>query len=183
MKTVKSILTLLLLVPLQCLALDSDRDQPIEVEADSLEVREQENVSIYEGNVQLVQGSLKINSDRLVIHFNDANELTLMEMTGTPAELWQLDNARQQIHGEAEQIDYSEADSLLILRRSAYLDHAGDIIRSDLIRLNTATNGIEAGSKQPEDRVKMVIKPRSNGSSSASESGKDDRAAEPAAND
>ena len=164
MKIVKPIalLTSLLLglLPLQSPALDSDRNQAIEVEADRLEVREQENISIYEGNVKLVQGSLKISSDRLVIHFNDANDLTLIEMTGQLAHFRQLDNERQEILGEAEQIDYTVSESLLLLRRSAYLNHAGNVITSDMIRLNTDTNGVEAGSTQPGERVKMVIKPR-----------------------
>lgn len=167
MKTVNPIALVLLLVTLPCAALDSDREQPIHVEADRLEVREQENVSIYEGNVKLVQGSLEINSERLVIHFNAANELTLMEMTGKPATLRQLDNQQQELYGEAEQIDYSEVKSLLIMRQSAFLDHAGDTIKSDLIRLNTATNGIEAGGTQTDERVKMVIKPRNSAPANA----------------
>jgi lipopolysaccharide export system protein LptA len=125
-------------------------------------VREQENISIYVGNVKLVQGSLHVNSDRLVIHFNDAKELTLIEMTGKPATLRQLDNLQQQIFGEAEQIDHSEAESTIIMRRSACLDQDGDIIRSDLIRLNTATNAIEAGGSESKERVTMVINPQQN---------------------
>jgi len=140
--------------------MDSDRDQPINIEADQLEIREQENISIYQGNVQLVQGSLKINSDRMVIHFNDANELTLIEMTGNPAKFEQLDNAQELIRGEAEQIDYSDLDSLLILRRKAFLDQAGKIINSDLIRVNTETSAIEAGGAQSEVRTRIVIPPR-----------------------
>jgi lipopolysaccharide export system protein LptA len=160
MKKVSLHIALLLLLSGQSWAMDSDRDQPIEVEADRMELREQENISIYEGNVTLVQGSLRISSDRMVIYFNDANELTLLEMTGKPAKLSQLDNQRQQVRGEAEQIDYSELESLLILRKSAYLDQAGDIIRGELIRMDTETNNIEAGTSEPEDRVKMVIQPR-----------------------
>jgi lipopolysaccharide export system protein LptA len=140
--------------------MESDRDQPIEVEADRMEWREQENISIYKGNVTLVQGSLRINSDRMVIHFNEANELTLLEMTGKPAKLRQINDLRQEVKGEAEQIDYSELESLLILRKSAFLDQAGDIIRGELIRMDTATNNIEAGTSEPDDRVKMVIQPR-----------------------
>jgi lipopolysaccharide export system protein LptA len=49
---------------------------------------------------------------------------------------------------------------LLLLRRSAYLRHAGDEIKSDMIRFKTDTNGIEAGGTQSDERVKMVIKPR-----------------------
>ena len=184
MKTVNPCVLLLLLLPLQSAALDSDREQPIHIEADQLEMREQENISIYEGNVKLVQGSLKINSDRLVIHFNEANELTLMEMTGSPAKLQQLDNAQQLIRGEAEQIDYREADALLILRQSASLDHAGDIINSDLIRFNTRTSGIEAGGKQSGKPVTVVIKPRKPTPPAKSEPGPGaQQNAEPSTND
>ena len=85
-----------------------------------------------------------------------------MEMTGQPARFRQLDNKQQEMLGEAEQIDYTESESLLLLRRSAYLRHAGDVIKSDFIRFNTDTNGIEAGGTQSDERVKMVIKPRPN---------------------
>ncbi len=169
MKIVKTVSILLfLLLPLRLAALDSDGDQPIEVEADRLEVREQENISIYEGKVKLVQGSLVINSDRLVIHFNEANELTLMEMTGTPAKFRLLDNEQREMRGQAEQIDYTESKSLLELRRSARFDHAGDTIESDLIRVNTENNNIEAGSTHSEERVKMLIKPKQNAAPSDS---------------
>jgi len=161
-KIVKPLAILLLLLPLRLAALDSDRDQPIEVEADRLEVREQENISIYEGKVKLVQGSLVINSERLVIHFNDANELTLMEMTGKPATFRQLDNERREMQGQAEQIDYTESKSLLELRRSARFNHAGDSIEGELIH-------IEAGSAQSEKRVKMLIKPKQSSESPDSE--------------
>ena len=162
MKIANPLTLLLFLLPLHSAALDSDREQPIEVEADRLEVREQENISIYEGNVELVQGSLNISSDRLVIHFNDANELTLMEMSGRPASFRQHDNEQQEMLGEALEIDYTESISLLELRRSASFRHAGDLINSELIRINTVTNSIEAGSTDSDDRVKMVIKPRQN---------------------
>jgi len=168
-KIVKPVLILLLLLPLRLAALDSDGDQPIEVEADRLEVRELDNISIYEGKVKLVQGSLVINSDRLVIHFNEANELTLMEMTGTPAKFRQLDNEQREMRGHAEQIDYTESKSLLELRRSARFEHAGDSIEGDLIRVNTENHNIEANSAQSEERVKMLIQPKQNGESPDSE--------------
>jgi lipopolysaccharide export system protein LptA len=162
MKTVNPLALRLFLLPLHCAAVDGDREQPIEVEADRLEVRELENISIYEGNVALIQGSLNIRSDRLIIHFNDAHELTLMEMSGQPASLRQLDNEQQEMLGEALEIDYIASKSLLELRRSAFFRHAGDLIKGELIRINTDTNAIEASGKSADERVKMVIKPRQN---------------------
>jgi lipopolysaccharide export system protein LptA len=161
--TVKPALALLALLTWGPLwALDADRDQPIEVEADSLEVREQENISIYQGNVKLKQGSLEISSDRLVIHFNDNSDLVLMEMTGNPARLRQLDNEQQEMRGQARQINYLESESLLELIEEARFTHAGDTIESTLIRINTEDNNIQAGSSNADERVKMLIQPRQN---------------------
>lgn len=163
MATAKPSLLLLALLTWSPLwALDADRDQPIEVEADSLEVREQENISIYQGNVRLKQGSLEISSDRLVIHFNDNSDLVLMEMTGNPARLRQLDNEQQEMRGQARQINYLESESLLELIEEARFTHAGDTIESTLIRINTEDNNIQAGSSDADERVKMLIQPRQN---------------------
>lgn len=160
MAIVKLTALLLLLLPGQLWALATDREQPIEIEADELEVRELERVSIYLGNVVLVQGSLEINADRLVIHFNEANELTLMEMTGNPATLRQLDDNQQELWGEAMRIDYTQSKSLLELRDSALIKQAGDVVESELIRINTETSSLQAGGTDSDERVKMLIQPR-----------------------
>lgn len=154
------ILLLSLLLPLQLQALSSDSEQAIEVEADRLEVRDAEKISIYEGNVSLVQGSLQIQSDRLVIHFGETGELLLMEMSGSPARFRQLDEEQQELVGEAAQIDYLESESTLELRGNARFRHAGDSIQSNLIRINTESNAIRAGSNQADERVKMLIQPK-----------------------
>jgi len=160
MTIVKTCALLLLLLPGQLWALATDGEQPIEVEADELEVRDKEKISIYLGNVTLVQGSLEISADRVVIHFNEANELILMKMTGTPATFRQLNDDQQEILGEALQIDYTQSESLLELRDSARISQAGDIIESDLIRINTESSSMQAGSAESDQRVKMLIQPK-----------------------
>jgi lipopolysaccharide export system protein LptA len=160
MTIAKTVTLLLLVLPFQLWALGSDRDQPIEVEADSLEVRETEKISIYEGNVSLVQGSLEIRSDRLVIHFNETNDPTLMQMTGAPAKFRQLDDDQMEMKGQAIKINYTASQSSLELRGNARFSRAGDTIESDLIRIDTEGKGIRAGSSDSDDRVKMLIQPR-----------------------
>jgi len=160
MTIVKTCALLLLLLPGQLWARATDGEQPIEVEADELEVRDKEKISIYQGNVTLVQGSLEISADRVVIHFNEANELILMKMTGTPATFRQLNDDQQEILGEALQIDYTQSESLLELRDSARISQAGDIIESDLIRINTESSSMQAGSAESDQRVKMLIQPK-----------------------
>ena len=161
MKTVELILlSLLLAAPFGVAAMSTDSAQPIEVEADSLEVRDGENISIYSGNVKLKQGSLNISSDRLVIRFNETRDIQTMEMTGSPARFRQLDDDQVEMLGQALQINYTESRSLLELFDDARFSHAGDTIESDLIRINTDDNSIQAGGDNASERVKMLIQPR-----------------------
>lgn len=160
MTTVKYGLLLALLVSPPLWALGSDNQQPIAVEADRLELREQENISIYQGNVSLRQGSLEIRSDRLVIHFNEAKDLVLMEMSGSPARFRQLDDEQREMLGQAGRINYRESESMLELLDNARFSHAGDTIESNLIRINTEDNNIQAGNSDTDERVKMLIQPR-----------------------
>lgn len=141
-------------------ARDGDSNLPIAVEADSLELRERENISIYEGNVSLRQGSLEIEADRLVMHFDDNGDLRLMEMSGTPARLRRLDNDDREMRGQARRINYRDSESLLELLDEARFKHAGDTIESSVIRINTDDNSIQAGTTDSDERVKMLIRPR-----------------------
>jgi len=45
----------------------SDRDQPIDLEADSVQVDDAKQTSTYVGNVILKQGSLLIKADKLIV--------------------------------------------------------------------------------------------------------------------
>ncbi|MCP4487220.1 MAG: lipopolysaccharide transport periplasmic protein LptA [Gammaproteobacteria bacterium] len=164
MKTTSPVLIiiyLVILLPSQLLAATTDKNQPIEVEADSLEIRDNDNISIYSGNVRLQQGSLLIGADRLVIHFNKTKDLELMEMTGNPATFRQLNDKDREMLGEAEKLDYHEPKSLLVLEGNARFSSNGDTIESSTIRINTETDKIEASSTKPEERVRMTIQPKS----------------------
>ena len=150
---------LLWLVAGPVLALSGDEKQPIEVEADLLEVRDDDNISVYRGNVTLSQGSIRISSDQLTIYFNENDELELMEMTGSPARFRQLDDENLEMIGLAEQINYRETESVIILLGNASFTHDGDRIESDRIEINTENDNLSAGSDDPSKRVKMLIQP------------------------
>ena len=160
MKIVKFICLLGLLLPNQVLSKPADNEQPIHVEADSLEVRENDNISIYTGDVKLTQGSLEIRSDRLTLYFDDNKILTLMKMAGSPATLKQLNDSDVVITGQAMTIEYRESESTLLLFDKAKLTQGEDVIESNKIHFNIVSNNIEAGGAEPENRVRMLIQPK-----------------------
>lgn len=46
-----------------------DSDEPIEITADSLEVRQQEGVAIFSGNVDSIQGRMRLRADALEVYY------------------------------------------------------------------------------------------------------------------
>src|SRR5210317_1913464 len=77
-------IVLALALPGSVSALSTDRDQPINLEADEAELDQTEGVSTYVGNVVVTQGSMKVESDRMVVHLEDG-EIDRIEATGAPA--------------------------------------------------------------------------------------------------
>ena len=51
---------------------DSESRKPIDIEAETLEVRQSENVAIFQGDVEAVQGEMKLTSDTLTVHYREA---------------------------------------------------------------------------------------------------------------
>ena len=50
----------------------SEAGQAIEITADTLEVRQSENVAIFEGSVNAIQGDLVLDADMLTVHYREA---------------------------------------------------------------------------------------------------------------
>ena len=49
----------------------NEASQAIEITADTLEVRQSENVAIFEGDVKAVQGEMVLNADMLTVYYRD----------------------------------------------------------------------------------------------------------------
>jgi lipopolysaccharide export system protein LptA len=47
----------------------ANRDQPIEINADSLEVQQEKQVAIFNGNVNAVQGDMRLKADQLRVFY------------------------------------------------------------------------------------------------------------------
>lgn len=142
-------------------ALTTDKDQPIQIEADRLDIDDKRHLSTYQGNVEMRQGSLTIRAERIVFHFNDKNDLLHLEISGTPAEFNQLNDEQQVVSGSANTILYYENESLLKLQGNARFQSNEDIIESELISVNTDTNALKAGDSESKQRVRMLIQPQS----------------------
>jgi lipopolysaccharide export system protein LptA len=46
------------------------KDKPIQIEADHLEIHDQDKQALFDGNVQVVQGTMTLNSNHMIVFYN-----------------------------------------------------------------------------------------------------------------
>lgn len=150
-----------LLGPFPLPALQSDRDQPMRLEADSVSIDDATGVSLYEGNVVITQGSLKLWADRLWIHRrNGKTEKIISE--GNPTRFRQLqDDSGEEVRGQARRAEFFVDRDELMFYDNALLEQGSDQFRSDRILYNRRTAQVRAGSSaKGKERVQVTIEPR-----------------------
>lgn len=153
---------LLLCLPFGIQALSTDRDQPIQVEADELIIDEKSRFSTYRGNVRLQQGSLHITAEQIVFEFDQQNNLQRLVITGKPATFRQINEQQQEVSGAADQLDFNLLKNTMDLLGNARFVSGQDIIESEQIRLDLDGSTLQAGvNAAGQGRVRMLIQPRS----------------------
>jgi lipopolysaccharide export system protein LptA len=108
----------------------------------------------------MTQGSLHIEADRIVLHFDTGNTLEWLEINGQPATFKQLNDQQQEVSGQALTIYYYDRESLMKLMGKAVFQNHLDTIRSETITINTRTNALQAGDNSNGGRVRMLIQPK-----------------------
>ena len=153
-------LLLFLLGPGEILALSSDREQPMTLEADSVSIDEETGVSLYEGNVVITQGSLKLWADQLWVHRRDGKTEKLIS-EGNPTRFRQLTDAQQEVKGQALRAEFYVDRDELLLFDEAVLEQGADRFLSDRIIYNRSSAQVRAGaSAEGKQRVQVIIEPR-----------------------
>lgn len=159
---------LLLAAPLAH-ALESDRKQPIEIEADQGELDQKNRSTTFSGNVSIKQGTLNIRAASVHVVRSDDGQQT-MKATGSPVRFGQtLDGGKGTVNGEASQVDYSSATNVVRLSGNAKVTRGGDKAEGAVITYNTRTEVYTVSGSKPAGgkggkRVSVVIQPDSMGS-------------------
>ena len=159
---------LLLAGPASAFTLDSD--EPIRVSADSARLDDTAGTAIYSGDVELMQGQVQLNAERVVL-YRSPEGLRRIEASGSPAHYRQPAREGEGVtNARALNITWSAEENRLTFEREAVIEQEGNIFRGDVIHYNTVNRVVTAeGGSSAENgsgRVEMVIQPRSSGQSS-----------------
>jgi len=130
-----------------------DRNQPIEVTAQKLEVLQLERQSIFTGDVVAVQGEMTLYADKLIIYLQEAQQqVDRLEAIGG-VKFVQLDRV-----ATADRAVFQQVDEVLILTGNAVVTQGGNSVSGDEITLFIQEDRtVVKGSKT--NRVKAVIVP------------------------
>jgi len=151
-------------------ALATDSQQPIEIQADFAELDDQEGKTIYVGNVEVVQGSIKMTGDKLKVNFSEDRELEDVYLEGRPAYFKQTPDNGEDVEGEALLIEYHALKNLLHLIQKAKLTQGARLFEGDRINYDTEKSVITARAIPKTERktskpaaggrVRIIIPPR-----------------------
>jgi len=144
----------------------ADRNQPVNIESDSMVADDSKKVATFEGKVVLTQGSLVIRADKLVVS-QDSDGFQRGVATGTPATFRQKqDSQGEYVQGEARRIEYSgRAERVEFFNDARLRRDSGDDIRGDYIsydarneRFTVKSDGAAGDGR--ERRVRATIMPK-----------------------
>ncbi|HEX6833994.1 MAG TPA: lipopolysaccharide transport periplasmic protein LptA [Rudaea sp.] len=176
-----SLAALVVLASSNAFALESDRDQQMNVDANYMKsvTGERDNadkpsVDQLDGNVLVAQGSMKARGDHATIYRNaagvaDANgrkgALTRVVLTGKQAYMEQVhDGDCMLITSNANTIDFHNDTNTAILTGNVVVNQKGKgEFRGEHMVYNTKTGEMESGSTTPEagaPRVHLTLEPK-----------------------
>ncbi|MHB1083779.1 MAG: lipopolysaccharide transport periplasmic protein LptA [Thiobacillus sp.] len=142
----------------------TDRDKPVNLEADTVTLDDIKKVSVYQGNVILSQGTLMLRADRVQVTQNE-NGLNKVSATGQPVAFRQKVDGRDEfIEGFANRIEFDSVNSQLELIGQAQLRRGSDELRGAQISYNANTEFYKVigqpNAQSPSGRVRAVIRPK-----------------------
>jgi len=139
------------------LALRSDRDQPINIVADTSEVDAKTGYTRITGGVVITQGTLVVHADEARVYVNEGR-VNRVELDGVPATWAQTLESGEDMNARAQHIDYDVPGGTIELTGDARVDHPQGEISGASLQYELDTEKLR-GLSQGSDRVRIRIDP------------------------
>lgn len=149
----------------------ADAEKPVNIEADRVSVDDVKKLQTFEGNVQLVKGTLIIRAERIVVSQDDDGYQRGVA-TGSGSTLARFRQKREgvdeYIEGEAERIEHDAQSEKTEFFNRARVKSGQDEVRGQFISYDArneqyvVTSGPDGTRAKPgsNERVRAVIQPK-----------------------
>ncbi len=149
-----------------------DNNAPIDIEADELEIKQDQNVAIFSGKVKVVQGKLTLEAARLVVKYTDTGKKKKRKPVTKKKQDEKREISKLNATGgvivtsdtQSATSDWAAMDvkkNTIIMGDNVVISQDGNVIRGNkvLVDLNTGYSRIISSSKTG-GRVRAIFTPK-----------------------
>jgi lipopolysaccharide export system protein LptA len=150
---------------------NADRDKPIHLESDRVIIDDSKQISVFEGTVELTQGTIRIQADKIVLT-QDKQGNKHCTATGKLANFRQKhEGTDEYMEGYGERIEYDTLVETVDFYVQARVKREQDDVQGDHITYSTRTEIFQVNGDpnladdRNKGRVHAVIQPKNSGTS------------------
>src|SRR6185437_4995304 len=144
-------------------AKQTDKNQPININASSFAGSQDSGKIVFTGSVTMDQGTFHADGAQATGYTDpdDTSQWQRVVLTGNPAHFQQTQDSGTLVHGQAQTIDYKVSENTVILTGSASVVQQGrGEFHGNQLVYNTDTGEIQ-GTPASGGRVHITLQPRS----------------------
>ncbi|MBI2396195.1 MAG: lipopolysaccharide transport periplasmic protein LptA [Xanthomonadales bacterium] len=153
----EALLISLFLAAPAAMALESDREQTMQIDADHAKGNAAAGTTLLTGNVRIDQGSLSIRAERAEVEQQD-QDIRRVVLDGAPAHLEQEIEQQGRLKADAERIEYLLAEQKVVLSGNVRVERPRGVMTGARIVYKLDTGEMNAG--EAGSRVHMTIAPK-----------------------
>lgn len=149
-------------------ALEGDASAPVQVEADRFDLDNKAGSAVYQGDVRIQQGSMKLNGDRVELYRNAEGKLSRAVAVGNRAYIEQKPSPEEKLmKGWGKRIVYHVAERRVELIDQAELHQGNDTFDGGFLEYFLDRRVVQARSTadgvEGNQRVRMTLEPEQQG--------------------
>jgi len=128
-------------------AVNADPNAPVEITADNLSIDQASGSAVFQGNVVMGQGDLRLSAGRVQVIYNDASgDISRLSASGGVTFVTETEAA------EASTAEYNLDAGTLVMSGDVLLTQGASAIASDRMRVDLTT-----GAAQMDGRVRTIF--------------------------
>ncbi|MDX1556068.1 MAG: lipopolysaccharide transport periplasmic protein LptA [Xanthomonadales bacterium] len=139
-------------------ALESDRQQPLEINADSSDGTLGDGRAELRGNVLIRQGTLLIKAEVAEVEKVQGRVREVI-LTGDPVHLEQEIEQQGRVQATADRIEYSVATGLVTLMGEADVSHPQYRVSGDVLKYDLNVQHFQGSGQQENGRIRIELEP------------------------
>jgi lipopolysaccharide export system protein LptA len=150
----------LLATPITLFALPDDRNQPIQLEADRAQLDQKTGISVYQGNVVITQGSMRLTADKVTIYLQNGN-FQRMEAIGKLVTLrYKPAVNTEEINGVSKRVEYNAVTAQMVMTTDAKITQGQDVFSGDRIEYDLKEDLVKAQGTAEGGRIQFILQPK-----------------------